>query len=662
MSASLNVHDRPRLRGVPYLLDDIESEDMEHLRLLNLSKQKKHTKTSTNRRKKSRNPVTPRKAKSSSSKPRLVPHSSTSDGNSNNSEPSAGNKRPNILRKKKPSAKKKKFTSIQGTELEGMTQVQLSYWIHAKDKGSYSLEQLQSRELPELVSTALKLLNALNAVCDSEPASVKTMKGLTEKQISSRKALFTQYKSVFRFREEIVDAVAVITSNPAPKSPLPSVTQLQEFYDNLIAKEDAINCNISYLKRVIESESYGIVRRGQASAELAQLQSVNTTLSSDIINARTSLKRATNSQNPVIVPLVDEGLPKEDWEESVDITLQLLDEIIVEEDNSESSHFDVETESEAETESESTLKGGTVKFGVEELPQSDPNAFISFVLKKCGLIDDTMQHIIDMSSCRLQDRNEAREAFNTQISRDKGRGRKRNTSNLSEEQQKKQIHNDKSYESFCSKKLTKNELLDYISICLFGGIVKKSNLKAYFKPNKAGGAYEPLDIGLFGNARMSYQRFVFISSIIDYDVDFIIDKMESSIQDAYLHTDELAPDESMNPLKIRNMVHHFFLMCKPHPNGILSTSVADKNLITIALRMRRRVKEDICKPALRRMKIPEPSRTTYQPSDKKGTTELIMETFDRVDITQVTPFIAVDSLYGSLDLLTKAHAAGVGGI
>jgi hypothetical protein len=171
-------------------------------------------------------------------------------------------------------------------------------------------------------------------------------------------------------------------------------------------------------------------------------------------------------------------------------------------------------------------------------------------------------------------------------------------------------------------------------------VFKSTSIRNYFDDQHVSNEiYEAsTHIGSFANSRMTYTRFVFISSVIDYDIDYVVNALESSIQNVYQHTVPLAPDESMNPLKIRNMVHHFFLMCKPHPNGLLSTSLADENQIVLAVRLRRRTVEDVDKPALRRVKEPALHRSDFTTPPKKSTTELIMDMTNRIS-EDIAPYI-----------------------
>lgn len=67
----------------------------------------------------------------------------------------------------------------------------------------------------------------------------------------------------------------------------------------------------------------------------------------------------------------------------------------------------------------------------------------------------------------------------------------------------------------------------------------------------------------------------------------------------------LAADETMVPINIRNVCHHMFIRGKPHPNGILATTMADRHLLLLGFRIRRRTRDDydsepfrIVKPAV----------------------------------------------------------------
>jgi len=46
---------------------------------------------------------------------------------------------------------------------------------------------------------------------------------------------------------------------------------------------------------------------------------------------------------------------------------------------------------------------------------------------------------------------------------------------------------------------------------------------------------------------------------------FLAKEIEDSIASCYQHSNALAPDETMLPLKIRKMCHHMFIRGKPHP-------------------------------------------------------------------------------------------------
>lgn len=91
---------------------------------------------------------------------------------------------------------------------------------------------------------------------------------------------------------------------------------------------------------------------------------------------------------------------------------------------------------------------------------------------------------------------------------------------------------------------------------------------------------------------LTKSKFDHIMNCLDFDIDFLQDSFNESLQGIYQPTCILSADETMTPSKSRNNPHHMFIPGKPHPNGTLFTSVADENHLILGYKIRRRDKED----------------------------------------------------------------------
>lgn len=91
---------------------------------------------------------------------------------------------------------------------------------------------------------------------------------------------------------------------------------------------------------------------------------------------------------------------------------------------------------------------------------------------------------------------------------------------------------------------------------------------------------------------ISQWELYFIGQCLDYNIDFVENHLSTKVQSLYTSSILLATDETMTPHKGRGAVHHAFVNGKPHPNGVLSTSSGDANLIALRFKIRRRVETD----------------------------------------------------------------------
>jgi len=225
----------------------------------------------------------------------------------------------------------------------------------------------------------------------------------------------------------------------------------------------------------------------------------------------------------------------------------------------------------------------------------------------------------------------------------KGMGRKRKNTQLNFVLKK--------YSAFLDKEFTLQELLDYVALSLYSGTNKIKSISHLFQKTNKNVLNNLMSAGYFALARMSRSRFNYLSRCLDANPEFLAKEIEDSIASCYQHSNALAPDETMLPLKIRKMCHHMFIRGKPHPNGLLFTSMADYNRIMLAIRMRKRTKNNIDVPLNKNSKECTTNREDVEREPSTTTQKLIVNVSSR--ISTPNSFIVVDSLYGSYQLLEE---------
>lgn len=146
---------------------------------------------------------------------------------------------------------------------------------------------------------------------------------------------------------------------------------------------------------------------------------------------------------------------------------------------------------------------------------------------------------------------------------------------------------------------------------------------------------------------MNRHIYSFIDNNINFHIDFVAKLEESLLRELYFPGWKLAVDETMCPTKSSKNPHHMYVPNKPHPNGILFTSVADENLLMLSLKIRRRVLEDPDIFVNRTKDEMAFNRTNYTPVPKKRTHELVEELYDYPEGS----LVIVDKLYGGMNLL-----------
>ena len=209
-----------------------------------------------------------------------------------------------------------------------------------------------------------------------------------------------------------------------------------------------------------------------------------------------------------------------------------------------------------------------------------------------------------------------------------------------------------------SKRISLQEILSFFAINLFAGKKRCSIENLFQEPGVLNSNMQ--SVGYFALARMSEKRFRLIAACLGADIDDLNDHFEDCVQANYVHAAELAPDESMLPLKIRWMCHHFFVRGKPHPNGVLFVSMADRNRILLALRIRRRTVGDHDAPILSRNRLLV-DKSLWRPAPATTTSKMILELKNRIR-PDTNPRIAVDALYGCFDLMEEMCSGGIDGI
>lgn len=108
------------------------------------------------------------------------------------------------------------------------------------------------------------------------------------------------------------------------------------------------------------------------------------------------------------------------------------------------------------------------------------------------------------------------------------------------------------------------------------------------------------------------------------------------------------------------LCHHTFISGKPHPNGLLLSTVGDSNKILFGVLPRRRTPADV--DAAVHRSYGSSAREQGELLPIKTTTSMICELLSRVQTRGRDVFVVVDSLYGSLELLKQLEVRGIGGI
>ena len=167
----------------------------------------------------------------------------------------------------------------------------------------------------------------------------------------------------------------------------------------------------------------------------------------------------------------------------------------------------------------------------ENLPGSscDAKEFHRYFLDICGFNDTMMTHILQKTHER-QDRRSSLQwsrEQQPQPTADKPRGRTARST--------RKILRDEDYFARQNKKLEADDILMYFLILLHAGISRHTSIRDYFRaPTEYEEKSEKSD--WFALTRMSYERFVYISQVIDFDVDWLTNHLESSICNCYQHT------------------------------------------------------------------------------------------------------------------------------
>ena len=215
------------------------------------------------------------------------------------------------------------------------------------------------------------------------------------------------------------------------------------------------------------------------------------------------------------------------------------------------------------------------------------------------------------------------------------------------------------YDAILETQISKKYLEKWISIIIAMGIRIYKSREDYFDWNSE---HEGSD---FVYSVMSPKLFDHISNNIDFDIDYVQNCFNESLQSIYKPQSILSADETMAPSKSKNNPHHMFLPMKPHPNGTLFTSVADQKKMILAYNIRRRTEED-WQPLLQRYKEEiEFVRIDHLKSKSKKTSQMIKNLYiypagkHYIILIYKGSTVVVDSLYGSLDLFEQFLKNGV---
>jgi hypothetical protein len=231
-----------------------------------------------------------------------------------------------------------------------------------------------------------------------------------------------------------------------------------------------------------------------------------------------------------------------------------------------------------------------------------------------------------------------------------GRGRKKSKTTFFIERTK--------YFKLLGRKIDRADVENYIALVMSMGIRKYTALSSYFYYNDIhlGFEYQDLIIGCdYIKNRMDRHIYSFIDNNIDFVIAYVSKLENHCLSELYVSDWKLAADESMCPSKSSKNPHHMYVPNKPHPNGILFTSVADENLIMLSLKIRRRVKEDYETLTNRNKKEMEFSRTKLTSLPKQTTVDLINDLYKYPSGSVVV----VDKLYGGLKLLKVLANKGI---
>ena len=208
------------------------------------------------------------------------------------------------------------------------------------------------------------------------------------------------------------------------------------------------------------------------------------------------------------------------------------------------------------------------------LPNRDLN-YVNF-LQFAGLRDKLWDHIKEKTEIRRKARYD-KTTLNRTIMRPIGRPITKKESNFI------------TYVNNLAKPIIVQDIKDFLAILIMMNIRQYQNMYSYFKSPKH--CDEPIGCS-FTLSRMTKFKFWHIMSCFDWDIDWVSKYFTQQTQRIYTPTVDLSTDKTMTPFCGRHCAHHCYIQGKPHPNGILSTSVGDQNKVLLSLKIRCRIKED----------------------------------------------------------------------
>jgi len=143
---------------------------------------------------------------------------------------------------------------------------------------------------------------------------------------------------------------------------------------------------------------------------------------------------------------------------------------------------------------------------------------------------------------------------------------------------------------------------------------------------------------------------------LDYDLDWLLSEINTTIQENWMPTTKISQDESMAPHEGKNNPHHVHIKGKPHDNGIKLYSLADMFHYLYSIMIHKRTQFDKGKkhdPIL--LSNGKGKYHRGAPLPKKSVVDMVLE---QAECLEPGHHLFGDSHYEGIDLVGKLVAKG----